>query len=163
VQQPICSNKSSHGQPNCKNKIALAYGLNLFVRTAFGDSLKWDRKLNDHVDLQSYVNNPCPITPILSNSLLAIHVGFGRTSSLSFGLRPLGQSSHNLVRLIPNLNDISSQNGHLCEPTSSYHAQTHDNNPNVVTSFLATVTDYGNEWANDGLQMKDSSSPGKQM
>jgi len=37
------------------------------------------------------------------------------------------------------------------------------NNPNVVTSSLATVTNYGKEQANDGLQMKDSSSPGKQM
>jgi len=61
------------------------------------------------------------------------------------------------------LNDISSQDRHLREPTSSYHAPTHDNNPNVVTSFLATVIDYGNEQANDGLQMKDSSSPGKKM
>ncbi len=51
MQQPIRSNKSSHGQPTCKNEIALAYELNLFVRVAFGDSLKHDRKPADHVDL----------------------------------------------------------------------------------------------------------------
>jgi hypothetical protein len=65
MQQPIRFNKSSHNQPTCKNEIALAYGLNLFVRATFGDSLKRDHKLDDHVDLQSYVNNPSHATPIL--------------------------------------------------------------------------------------------------
>jgi hypothetical protein len=78
-------------------------------------------------------------------------------------LRPLGQSSHNLVKPIPNLNDTSSQDKHLFEPTNSYHAPIHDNNPNAITSFLAIVTDYEKKQVNDGLQMNDSSSPGKQM
>jgi len=43
----------------------------------------------------------------------------------------------------PNLNDISSQDRHLFEPTSSYHALTHDNNPSVVASSPTIVTNYG--------------------
>jgi len=82
---------------------------------------------------------------------------------MSLGLRPLGQSSHNLVKPIPNLDDTSSQDKHLFESTNSYHAPTHYNNPNAVASFLAIVTNYGKKQANDGLQMNDSSSPGKQM
>jgi hypothetical protein len=61
------------------------------------------------------------------------------------------------------LNDTSSQDKHLFEPTNSYHAPTHDNDPNAVISFLAIVTNYGEKQANDGLQMNNSSSPGKQM
>jgi hypothetical protein len=61
------------------------------------------------------------------------------------------------------LNDIFSKDKHLSEPTSSYHAPIHDNNPNAVTSPLATMTDYGKEHAIDGFQMKDSSSPRKKM
>jgi hypothetical protein len=51
VQKLLCSNQSSHGQPTYKNEIAPVYGLDLFVKATHGDSLKWDRKLDDHVDL----------------------------------------------------------------------------------------------------------------
>jgi hypothetical protein len=52
---------------------------------------------------------------------------------------------------------------HLFEPTSSYHAPTHDNNPSAVASSPAIVTYYGKKQVDDGLQMKDSTSLGKQM
>ncbi len=51
MQQPIHSDQSSHGQPTYKNKITPTYGLDLFVRAAFGDSHEWDYKHDDHVDL----------------------------------------------------------------------------------------------------------------
>ncbi len=75
--------------------------------------------------------------------LLIAHVSFRRTPSLSLGLCPPRQSSHSLVRLILNLNDISSQDRHLSEPTNSYHAPAHDNNPNAIASSFAIVTCYG--------------------
>jgi hypothetical protein len=71
--------------------------------------------------------------------------------------------SHNPITPIPNLNDISSQDGHLFEPTNSYHAPTHDNNPSAVASSLATMTYYGKKEVDDGLQMKYSTSLGKKM
>jgi len=61
------------------------------------------------------------------------------------------------------LNDTSSQDRHLFEPTKSYHAPTHDNNPNAVASSPTTMTYYGKEQVDDGLQMKDSTSLVKQM
>jgi hypothetical protein len=73
------------------------------------------------------------------------------------------ESSHNLVRRIPNLNDISSKDKHLYKPTNTYHAPIHDNNPSAVTSSSTTMTNYGKKHAIDGFQMKDSSSPRKQM
>jgi hypothetical protein len=60
------------------------------------------------------------------------------------------------------LNDISSQDKHLFEPTNSLHA-IHDNNPNAVASSPIIVIDYGKDQANDGLQMKDPSLPKKHM
>jgi hypothetical protein len=52
---------------------------------------------------------------------------------------------------------------HLFKLTSSYHAPIHDNNPSAIASSPAIMTDYGKEQVDDGLQMKDSSSLGKQM
>jgi hypothetical protein len=66
-----------------------------------------------------------------------------------------------LVKPIPNLNDISSQDRHLYELTNSYHAPFHDNS--AIASTPTIVTNYGKEQVDDGFQMKDSSSPGKQM
>jgi hypothetical protein len=83
--------------------------------------------------------------------------------SLSLGLWPPGQSSHNVIKPIPNLNDISYQDRHLFESTNSYHAPTHDDNPSVVASSFAIVTNYGKKQAYDRFQMKDSSNPEKQM
>jgi hypothetical protein len=51
MQQPIHSDQSSHSQPTRKNEIAPTYGLDLFVKATFGDSPKWDHKLDDQVDL----------------------------------------------------------------------------------------------------------------
>jgi hypothetical protein len=52
---------------------------------------------------------------------------------------------------------------HLFELTYSNIALTHDNNPNVIASSPATMTNYGKKKANDGLQTKDSSGLGKHM
>jgi hypothetical protein len=43
------------------------------------------------------------------------------------------------------LNDISSQDRHLFEPISSYHALAHDNNPSAVASTPTTMANYGKE------------------
>jgi hypothetical protein len=106
--------------------------------------------LNEIVNLTimlicNHVNNPSSTTPILPSSLLATYVGFKRTPSLSLRLQPLGQLSHNLVRLISNVNDISSQDRHLFESIGSNIAPTHDNNPSVVVSLPTIVTYYGKE------------------
>jgi hypothetical protein len=61
------------------------------------------------------------------------------------------------------LNDISSQDKHLFEPTNSYHALVHDNIPNAIALFPTIVIDYGKKQVDDGHQMKDSLSPEKQM
>jgi len=79
---------ASHGQPTYKNKIAPIDGLDLFIKTTFGDSPKQYCKPNDHVDLQSYVNNPNLVTPILSSSLSIAHASFRRTPFLYFRLQP---------------------------------------------------------------------------
>jgi len=130
---------------------------------SLSDSLKGEYKSNDHVDLQSYVNNPSLATPIPSSSLSAAHAYFKKTPSLFLKLRPLGQLSHSPVRPISNLNDISSQDMHLFELTWSNITLTHDNNLNAITSSPATMTNYGKKKANDGLQTKDSSGLGKHM
>ncbi len=125
--------------------------------------------LNDIVNLTimlicNHVSNLSPTTPILSSFLLATYVGFKRTPSLSLRLQPLGQSSHNLVRLISNVNDISSQDRHLFEPTGSNIATTHDNNPSVAVSSPTIVTYYGKKQVDhDGFQTKDSLGLGKHM
>jgi len=49
--QPIHSNVSSHGPHKCKQKIAPFYGLDLFVRATFGDSLMHDHKFENDVDI----------------------------------------------------------------------------------------------------------------
>ncbi len=138
-------------------------GFDLFVKTTFGDSHRRDCKLDNDVDLQSYVNNPSLATPILSTSLATAHAKFRKTPSLSLGLQPLNQFSHNHVRLIPNLNNISSLNRHLYEPNSFLHAPTHDNNPSAVASSLTIVTYYGKDQVDDELQMKHPSLLGKHM
>jgi len=62
------------------------------------------------------------------------------------------------------VNDISSQDRHLFEPTGSNIAPTHDNNPSVVVSSPTTMIDYGKEHVDhDGFQTKDSLGPRKHM
>jgi hypothetical protein len=61
--QPIHFDVSSHGPHKCKQKIAPFYGLDLFVRATFGDSLMQDHNLKmmltySHMSIMQALQQP---------------------------------------------------------------------------------------------------------